>query len=136
MKKANIIFIVIAVAAVAALAVYAYMRRRRDQQYINTYSSIATDSTSIAATTSKGLNLNLILKPGSTGNEVVALQKMLLAFSPSLSVTGNFDEMTRSALKTRTGKSTTSLYEFRYMYFVPKYGEAAAIELFKAVTGQ
>lgn len=133
MKKQTLL-IGVSIAAVAALVVYYLYDRRRDNQPY-TYIMPAVGETSVAVETSRGLNLNLLLEKGKTGPEVIALQKMLQAYDSSVSVTGSFDEITRSALKTITGKSSINLYEFRYMNYVPKFGEARAIELFKSVTG-
>jgi len=130
--KSKTFYIAVAAAAFAALGIYYYSVRRRESQPW-TIEKGNRDYVGIADFGSLNYNqtLDADTKPGS--GEVVALQRMLSQFGYSLDVTGTFDRATEAAVRDLTGKRQTNLAEMRYQYYGPRFGDAAAVELFKTV---
>jgi len=141
MKKSTFYIVLgIAAALLAGVAVYEWRRRKgitkvsRGEDYIPLNSE-----GSYTQKTFKGFNYNLMLNENTVHGEaeITALQYLINAYyggPDSVETSGEWNKATGNAIQDITGKSTTNLYEFRYFYFTPLRGDAAAVDIFKELT--
>jgi hypothetical protein len=141
MKKLPLfLFVSITVAAVTALILHLISDKKKSGA-INVPTgagSIPVDENSRAAKTFKGFNYNQFLNENTVNSEaeLTALQHLINGYygSQAIAVTGLWDAATASAVLDITGLSGVSLYQFRYYYFTPLRGDAAARQIFNQLT--
>jgi len=143
MKKTTFYIITgILVAITTAIIVIEYRRRRGILQPSTGADYIpVSDSNSYTTQTFAGFNYNLLLSDNTVHGEaeITALQALINGYyagTATVPVTGVWDAQTAAAVRHITGKSSTNLYEFRYFYFAPQRGDAAAQEILKSLTNE
>lgn len=135
MKKLPTILIFTVIASVLGALLIEAIRRRTTA--ITVDPDILGDD-SAAVLTFRNFNYNKLLNANAVHAEpeITALQHLINAYydEPVLVVTGRYDAATKEAVINITGKASTNLYEFRYLYFVPKRGDTLAGEILKSLT--
>lgn len=132
-------FLAISVAVALAAAFILHLISDSKKTTVTTGSgALPLDENSEAGKTFKGFNYNLLLKSDTHNGEaeITLLQHLINAYYgvPTVFVTGKYDSATASAITAITKKSSITLYQFRYYYFVQVRGEAKAIEIINSLT--
>lgn len=143
MKKNLLFYIPLGVSvALGAVLLVTWLKRRSDtltmdsqprgKDYLNTPDADVYKKF-------KGFNPNLLLNKNTPDGkaEITLLQHFINAYyggTPSLLITGVFDTPTRNAVMDITGKDTTSIYEFNYIYLQPVRGAALGDKIMMELT--
>lgn len=135
MKKLPIYLLITVALSVAGAFLIDWLRRRNEA---GEPVLMANGEALEPAPTFKNFNYNKLLNARSVQAvpEITALQYLINDYygEPVLTITGTFDDATLSAVKDITGKASTNLWEFRYMYHAPKKGDKAAAAILEALT--